>query len=62
MADLPHRGGQLVSFFEGSRRRLVDVARMCGQQSLAELQTEDLVTCDLAVARHAAVPHAAAGR
>lgn len=50
---------RLTNFLQGTRRQLIDYARMCGRRRLGDLGLHDIVTYDDDLARYANVPHAA---
>ena len=57
--DIEESSRRLVNFFEGTRRQLVEFARMCGRRRLADLGRQDVVTDDDALARYTGIRHAA---
>ncbi|RME45758.1 MAG: glutamate synthase [Caldilineae bacterium] len=57
--DIEESSRRLVNFFEGTRRQLVEFARMCGRRRLADLGMQDVVTYDDALARYTGIRHAA---
>ncbi len=57
--DIDESANRLFNFFEGTRRQLMDFARMCGRRHVADLSLRDVVTYDDTLAKYAGIPHAA---
>ena len=57
--DIDESANRLFNFFEGTRRQLMEFARMCGRRHVLDLSLRDVVTTDAALAQFAGIPHAA---
>ncbi len=57
--DIQTSAGRLVNFLEATEAELLDFCRMTGRRQISELNAEDMVTTDPALARYGGIAHAA---